>query len=329
MPRNRKGKSRVVRSRQGTNLVTIAGLPTHTLAWITRRIERDTSIKSARFVGAPSPVNDWGELYKKNLREILTLIERESRSLSPNRIIVLYVPSGDQDSLVSALGSVCFLAPLTPEDGGYPLDGNVIGWRHIRSSVENTVYRTLKHAIRVTNALKAEITDKRISVFTLPAHNFYYPDRRSTISDLYNEFAQRRLSMKDLKHRLPPSRFSRDDLPDKAFKGQQHTDEFFQDCQGRIFPPDLFHAPNRYDDEEALVHELSVSLRQRYRFGVTVRDGNLHYDVQYKKPRRLRQEPMYCSVKGNVWVTGSHANIGVNDVIWAPDGKIESKRPKK
>ena len=49
----------------------------------------------------------------------------------------------------------------------------------------------------------------------------------------------------------------------------------------------------------------------------------MHYDVQYELPRRLHEEPMYCAVKGEVRVTGSHANVGVNDVIWVPDGKKE------
>ena len=64
-------------------------------------------------------------------------------------------------------------------------------------------------------------------------------------------------------------------------------------------------------------------MEQRYRFGVIVRDGNLHFDVQYARSRTLENESMYCATVGNVLVTGSHANVGVNDVIWTPDGKKE------
>ena len=329
MSRNRKKKRKVIGSIQGGNLVVIAGLPLKTLDWVKRTLERDTSRKPARYVGVPSPPSDWRGLYKrKNIAEMLKLIERKILCFMPHRIIVLYVPSRDAGDLISALDSVCFLAPLIPEDNDHASDGNVIGWRNEKPSVGNIVYRTLGYAWKETDVLKTEITDKRISPFTLPAHNFYYPDSRSTISSMYHQFAQRSFSIGDLKDQLLPSRFNRDQLPNKAFKGQQYTDEFFQDCQGRVFPPDLYHAPSRVNDENTLANRLSIVLRQRYRFGVTVRDGNLHYDVQYKQPRSLRREPMYCAEMGDVLVTGSHANIGVNDVIWVPDGKKEPHKTK-
>ena len=246
----------------------------------------------------------------------------------PNRIIVLYVPSCDSANLIPALDFVCFLAPLHPQAYDTTLDGNPIGWRHEKSMVRDVIYQTLRSALAATNTLKAEITDKRISALTLPAHNFYYPDSRSTIKSVYRKFVQCTPGTVRLKDRLSPSRFTRDHLPGKAFKSKQHSEQFFQDSRGRVFPPDPYHAPSRVDDKETPVNGLSLALRQRYRFGVTVRDGNLHYDMQYEYPRKLQREPMYCGEEGEVLVTGSHANIGVNDVIWAPDGKKEPNPTK-
>ena len=131
-----------------------------------------------------------------------------------------------------------------------------------------------------------------------------------------------------LRDTLLPSRFNRDQLPNKAFKGQQYTDRFFQDCRGRVFPPDPYHAQSRIDSGEAAGKGLPLAMRQRYRFGVTVRDGNLHYDVQFEMPRKLQEEQMYCAVEGDVWVTGSHANVGVNDFVWVPDGNKERRQQK-
>ncbi len=328
MPRKGK-KRRNVGSPQGDNLVVIAGLPKDTLQWIIRTLSRDTSQRPARYVGAPSQIDDWRPLYKRtNITETLKLIERENENKPPHRIIVLYIPSRGIDDLISSLQYVCFLTPLKPIDGDWPLNSDTIEWRHEKPTVKSIVYRTLQDALKTTNVLKAEITDNRTSPLSLPAHNFYFPNRHSTISHTYRDFVQQGFKMEQLKENLLPTRFTRDQLPPKAFKGSQYTDHFFQDYRGRVFPIDLHHAPIRYNDEECLNSSLSLVLRQRYRFGVTVRDGNLHYDVQYEYPRTLRKEPMHCAKDGDVLVTGSHANIGVNDVIWVPARKKEPQRVK-
>ena len=325
MPKKRKKKRRVVRPIQGSNLIVTLGLPRDTLAWVQSNFEGDTSQRSARFVGAPSPLNDWGHLYrKKTLSEILTIIERESRAIVPHRIIVLYVPSRDADNLIATLSPVCYLAPLHSEGDDLRYDGSTIGWRHDKQVARSVVSQVLQNSLKATNALKAEITDKRISPFTLPRYNFYFPNRHTTIGDVYLQIARHTSKAAELRHRLLPARFTRNQLTSRAFKGQQYADEFFQDTKGRIFPPDLFHAHNTINDKEALTDGLSVVVRQRYRFGVTVRNGNLHYDMQYEFPRKLNKERMYCAIDGEVMVTGSHANVGVNDVIWVPGGKKET-----
>ena len=294
------------------------------MAWLKRELTRDTSLRPARYIGAPASQNDWRSLYNKNnIAETLRLIADEALSFTPHRIIALYVPSHDSANLISALDFVCFPAPLIPDDSDLS-DGSAIGWRHRKPVVRDIVHGALQQALNATNALKAEITDKRISAFSLPSRNFYYPNNHSTISDSYRDFARHKISMSDLKDTIIPSRFTRDQLPHKAFKSQQHTGVFFQDCRGRVFPPDLYHAKSRLNEDDTLARGVSLVLRQRYRFGVTVRNGNLHYDVQYELPRKLQREPMYCAVMGDVIVTGSHANVGVNDVVWVPGGKKET-----
>lgn len=322
----KKKRKRKVGTALGSNLIVLAGLPPTTLNPIRSMLRRDTSLKPARYLGTPSTSDDWRNLYnKRNTAEMLRLIESECRSLSPNRLIVLYVPSSDAGELLSALGAVCFMAPLSPDEESPQSDVNAISWRHNNASVEKAVYQALGCALAITNTLKAEITDKRISPYTLPVHNFYYPDDSSTIASVYMELLQRHSNIHSLTDELLPSRFTREQLPIKAFKGKQHTSRFFQDSRGRVFPPDLYHAPNRDAYEGPQTDGISLTLRQRYRFGVTVRDGNLHYDVQYELPRKLTKEPMYCATMGDVWVTGSHANVGVNDVIWVPSGRKEAQ----
>ena len=322
MARRRATRRRVLGTGLGSNLIVIAGLPRDTLAWITRILSLDTAQGTVRHVGAPAPQNDWGDLYKKSvIKETLKVIEEQSLSNPPKRIIVLYVHSRDSDNLLSVLAPVCFLLPLESDRGYTSRTGSEIEWRHHKPTVRRVIYQAIEDALRATDALKAEITDKRISAYTLPSRNFYYPDSQTTINDIYCQLAQRTFNIRILIDELSPTRFDRNQLPARAFKGRQHTDRFFQDRRGRVFPPDLYHGSNRGEDEVTLTSEFSLSLHQRYRFGVTVRDGNLHYDVQYERPRMLINEPMYCAAVGNVRITASHANVGVNDVIWAPDGK--------
>ena len=346
----KRKKRRTIGSSEGQDLVLLAGLPRDTLRSVRASLLGDNNRTSARYEGAPSPRRDWSGLYPKGtVRETLRLVgacvregERKGGSTrpklpTPRRILMLYVPSRDAKGLLAELDFFCYSEPLIPDDKEQTYEeGSSISWRHNRWTLRNIVDRALGRALNATNALKAEITDKRISAFTLPARNYYYPDDNSTIDAAYRGFAQRNFSFTQLRDELLPSRFTRAQLPNGAFKGQQNSDEFFQDCRGRVFPPDLHHAPSRSigepeanEGEEVPSDQLSEALlvlRQRYRFGVTARNGDLHYDVQYELPRRLRRERMYCAhVRDEVLVTGSHANVGVNDVVWVPGGTKEPR----
>ena len=346
----KRRKRRVIGSPEGQDLVLLAGLPRDILKSVRANLMKDKSKRPARYEGAPSPPHDWSGLYPKGaVKETLNLVgacvrERvhegaftQPKLPTPRRILMLYVPSHDTKELLAELDFFCYSEPLIPNDNEQTYDsGSPIGWRHNRSTVRDIIDRTLSHALKATDALKAEITDKRISALTLPACNYYYPDHNSTIDAAYRHFARRNFSLTELRDGLLPSRFDRTQLPQRAFKGRQNTDEFFQDSRGRVFPPDLHHAPSRSiveldanggeEDGADRLSEILLVLRQRYRFGVAARNGDLHYDVQYELPRRLLRELMYCArMREDVLVTGSHANVGVNDVVWVPDGKKESR----
>ena len=286
-------------------------------------------------MGVPSNKNDYAELYtgrvKRQIHEILaTSVSGNGIDsvFTPRRILMLYVPSKDAQSLVYEFGLACFMQPLR-ESYVSPSPRDVINWRHDKEAVRAVVSQGLQEAIDTTHALKTEISDKRMSPFSLPARNFYFPTTDSVIEATYRACMKGEISFEELRSKLFPKRFTRAQLPARAFKGNQGSDHFFEDARGRIFPLDN-HGRNRYPDEAASEtgHEPDVTnnsdvrrvLEQRYRFGVIVRDGNRHYDVQYAIPRWLRREPMHCADMGDVCVTGSHANVGVNDFIWTPDG---------
>lgn len=317
-----KRKNNIRNLRYGSYLFVIVGLPQYTLKTIINQLQRDTSLKPARYVGVAAVANDERVLYnRRSIQEIVNLIERECRSSRPHRVIVPFVPSQRIDPLVAALSPTCFLTPLMPDERSQMVSGSPIGWRHKNSYVKEIVYNSLRFSLKATNRLKSEITDKRISVLTLPELNFYYPDRHTTIRDIYRKLTLHHINIRKLKDALSPSRFTREQLSGKAFKSRQNSGTFFQDSRGRVFPPDIYHGSVRYGGEDIRGEMLSTVVRQWYRFGVTVRDGNLHYDVQYELPRELEGEQMFCAEEGEVLITGTHANIGVNDFIWVPDGE--------
>ena len=327
--------------RQGTNLVLLVGFPQNPLTWILYTLSRDTSKRHYRFEGIPSTKHDWKDLYRKStlnaIQEIIGVSVTRNCSVpvpTPRRILMLYVPSKDIEPLISRLGIACYLEPLVPSTAKSSFSDD-IAWRHEKNDALDIISQALQRATMATDALKLEITDKGRSAFSLPARNFYFPDKESPIYEIYLAFVRREVSLEELSETLTTRRFTRDKLPARALKGNHHADRFFQDVRGRVFPPDRYHAPNRYavtscsNTGELEGYERTSILQflhQQYRFGVIVRDGNLHYDVQYEIPRKLHNEPMYCAMMGNVVVTGSHANVGVNDVIWVPDGQ---KKPAK
>lgn len=340
MSKGRSKKQTVVGQRQGTDLVVLTGLPKEPLAYILKTLSDETSWKDLSFEGTPSIDNDWMDLYRQStlasIEEIIRASISKNSSSSkptPRRILILYVPSGDAQVLIARFGIACYLEPLVPTKTRPSLRSR-IAWRHEVKESLDIILGALKRASTTTRLLQEMITDNNRSALALPPRNYYFPDRESLIYETYLSIARGKMSFESLNNALTTKRFTKDHLPTRALKGDHHRDRFFQDLRGRVFPPDIFHAPTRSEEFQESHNETITGsvdgdvrsrfmqvLHQRYRFGVVVRNGNLHYDVQYEIPKRLYNEPMYCADAGNVMVTGSHANVGVNDVIWVPDGE--------
>ena len=303
-------------------VVVLAGLPRDTLKTAVDLLSLDTSLKNVVFTGAPSTQRDQRPLYPvETTRQLIRNLESACDKIDPNRIFALYVPSSDARELVPALRFVCYLIPVYPINPSSASDTGHLAWRHDWPIVRAALLRTLRKAKSETDALKAEITDRRISPFSLPARNFFHPDRRTPIEHTYNELAMRSFIPKDLSSKLQPQRFTRDQLSGHSFKSRQYSAEFFEDARERVFPPDRSgHGRAHPANAKEFVNEISLRLQQHYRFGVRVRDGNVHYDVQFGSGRRLSRERMHCAQEGEVAVSGTHANVGVNDVVWVPNG---------
>ena len=318
---------------RGRDLYLLAGLPRNTFKFVVNSLQKDDSRSPARYRGSAAPENDWAPIYSDGA--IATLLKRAGETLSvddhkfspddpslptPRRVVLLYVPAVDAERVLQAVDFFAYTAALKLQPDVPLSTPSDIGWRHHPRDALEIVTRTIDQTTHILNALKAEITDKGLCPLSLPSENFHFPTRDARLAETYR--CVRRsgyLSWKDVL--LPEAAtFSRDDLSTKGFRSGGYRDRFFEDARGLVFPPDPYHGKSRPVPVDGSDTAKTLLLRQRYRFGVYVRDGNLHYDAQYRHPRTLKDEVMHCGMNGIVKVSGTHANIGVNDVIWTPDG---------
>jgi hypothetical protein len=112
------------------------------------------------------------------------------------------------------------------------------------------------------------------------------------------------------------ARYQRPALPDFYARTGGTNKRFATDYRGLVFacpPHGGFHGVVRAveagDDRTGL--RLLESL---FRFGSRLPAGFQH-DVQWPSPRRLAQERFACSKRGQILVSGSHANVYPNDVV--------------
>jgi hypothetical protein len=339
---SRKKRSVIV-DYTGKDLFILAGLPRDTLDDVKRYLSRDRSRTPSRYEGAPAATYDTKPLYSDNVIAIMVQQAaafaekgRDREPTTPRRVMALYVPSFDKEQFLKPFGLFAYVSPMLPLETEWQAQhSNDLAWRHDKEVVRKVVKRSIDAAIRITNALKAEVTDRRLTPLCLPARNFYYPDTKFPIGEIYSALVREGKISQSIAA-LKPGLFRKGQLHPKAFRSKRSSARYFQDHRHRVFPPDLYHAPARELSDDLKGSEASQNqvsklperirvLTQRYRFGVLARDGSLHFDVQFESPRQLHNEEMSCSVKGRVLVSGSHANVGLNDSIWVPDGTKVSR----
>ena len=253
MAKNRAKKRAVIGQRQGTDLVFLAGLPRNTLSWILDTLSKDTSKKHLKFEGAPSIKDDWKDLYGQstvgNIQELIGASVTKGSSdpvPTPRRIFILYVPSKGIDILIERLGIACYLEPLGPSSSN-PSFSNGIAWRHERKDSLDIVSDAIQRATIATNALKVQITDKARSALSLPPRNFYFPDKESVIYETYLSIVRQETSTQELNDVLKAMKIDGDRLAAKALKSTGNNYKVFRDLRGRIFPPNIHHAPGRFE----------------------------------------------------------------------------------
>ncbi len=344
--RKAKRSNRIVQTTEAKDWVIIAGLPMEVSRATVTYLKQHQSLEKATYLSLNSSSNnDYKPLFSE--ASIKTLHKRMLEQLyirgdsknppcpTPRYIFLLYVPSCDADLLLSKFEYFCLPIKLTKETNKFDrqiLNDNFgnsteISWRHYNNAAKITAHDTLQLIRSEVKKYSRMIASTATSPLVLPPMNYHYPSGADLIDEIYRNIFTGNVGLDELSG-LTPRHFNRDEVSRKV-----HRRNIFQDCRDRIFPNDN-HAPSRLpnppgkyaggslNDSDFIERfkGLQAYLRQVYRFGVRARDGNVHFDVQFPQAG-LKRESMYCSDdECFVEVTGTHANVGINDAIWVPDG---------
>lgn len=314
-----------VKAKTSSHMYIVAGLPRAVHQRALDEVEKKGS--GLILKGAPSP--DDGALYSSALVEQLIrasgefAIKRRQASKdapTPASITLLYVPSPDQEQLLSVFDFAVMAVPL-PRLSAWGADG-----RQLRHRLD-VVIEEMAAAIRPSGQARTNLAavQQRLDrqsddeALLLPPRNFLTQD-----GDLTLVMRDYRSSMRLWDDRLPdlgPTALSHEDVPLRI--DSQQTRRPFVDARGMAF---FIAHPKAYDGEaREVVDSKDVAgtlqvLRSLYRFGGSLARG-LHHDAQRSDGSALGGAEFTCSEKGRVSSTSAYANVYPNDRVRAAELK--------
>ncbi|MDO8410660.1 MAG: hypothetical protein Q7S93_11445 [Phenylobacterium sp.] len=329
--RPRRAAPAAAKGRKAT--FVIAGLPKAALEEAQAALEHRFPLVA--FFGSPSRHAD-GALYSpevvgKLLEEVAGFAIRRRRSAPPNQawpatITLLYVPSADQEHLLSAFDFSVMPAPMAALEAY-----NEAGIQHRHDP--KAVIAAAAEAMSAASASKQALDEvkQRVNrllndgeVLLLPPDNFHLGDRR--LRALFDAYRRGDRAPTDRFPELKTVQLTKDDI--KWLGGDvRHA---HVDTRGNAF---LNAHPTAYDggtwevdEAEAERTKLSEILRSLYRFGAALPDG-FHHDVQSRDGSPFKNELFDCSRRGERAFTAQYVNIYPDDVVRL--GKARTTRKGK
>ena len=300
-------------------MYVIAGLPPEVHGEVIARLRARFPERS--FVGTPSRGQD-GPLYpadlvEKLVQEISSFAVRRragagARPASPKSITLAYVPSRDDERLLTALDFAVMSARVDAL-AAYGEKGRQL--RHY----SDAALAALIEALGPTSPAKVALDEvvqrlQRLSdreAILLPPENFHVGEGR--LRTLFLEFRRRERPAQDRFAELEPVRLTGDDIPWLGSDIRHcHVDR-----RGIAF---LNAHPTAYDgahwekDEGADGSVLMPALRSLYRFGGALPSG-FHHDAQRSDGKDLQEVQFDCSRKGTVTLSAPYANIYPDDFV--------------
>lgn len=307
-----------------TPLIAIAGLPKD-LAEPTKRAiknEYGWSAVVVPFEGQNGYLYQSSGAIKDLMRQVCAFAQKQDqknageRIPAPSRIILAYVHDGDWRHLLRSFGYSVAPARLQVAEWDFR-EG-----KHWRFSSE-TVLAAIKLLFSNLDSHPIQTLRSRIEapstseVLVLPARNFLL-EKGEKLADRFDRLMDETLSLGDLDKDIKAQKFIFDRLP--AYYGHLHIkDKWYHiDDRDLVFPWSRsgMHGPMRTATFRAdtSVDEFRRLLESCYRFGSPM-DSGFQHDVQFEKDKLLNKQIFSCSEKGDIPISGSHANIYPNDAV--------------
>lgn len=301
-------------------MVIVAGLPKTTH-------RRSLEIFSQRFPdvivqGTPASISD-GALYpdryiKRLVHDVGQLIlrrrENGPQQPTPAEIHLLFVPSMDQERLLSEFDFFVMPTPLTGleewscrgQQRRHDLDAvaTVLADNFQRSAPARTNLNEVRRRLGYLSDNEALL---------LPPRNYLTPD--GELTDVFRALRSGSLKWTDRLKVLGPSNLTHDDVPNRVSKNQ--TRHPFIDSRDLAF---FVAHPTAYDgnvweaDEESPQRDLVLSLKSLYRFGGALPAG-FHHDAQKRDGGGLGRATFNCAKRGSIESSDKYANVYPNDVV--------------
>jgi hypothetical protein len=307
-----------IRPKTSQHMFIVAGLPRVVHQRTLRQLQDENP--QLIFKGAPSP--DDGNLYPPGLVESLVksvgtfVVRRRQASkeeLTPASIVLLYVPSYDQERLLEVFD----FAVMTQDLPGLAPWENGRQRRHDLDVVRDELTAAIQASASARTNLNTvqERLNRQVDnePLLLPPRNFF-----TQAGDLAPVLRQFRTGPRTWTDRLAdygPKVLTHDDVPNRI--SPQQTRRPFVDSRGMAFftaHPAAYDGPPREVDDGDDAASILAALRSLYRFGGALARG-LHHDVQRDDGTPLGGAEFHCSEKGSITSTSDYANIYPNDFV--------------
>lgn len=307
-------------------MFVLAGLSpathTHAVAYLKNRFP------AAAVIGLPSGKSD-DSLYPTQLicsliRAVTEFATRRRKSseppkIAPKYIILMYVPSDDQERLLKAFDFAIMPEPLPSLCAR---DARGTQMRHSEEAVVSALSAAVSASGRAKSAIDKVVERlNRLAdsdALLLPPKNFH--TETGLLWETFEGFRNLLRKWEDRINEIKISELTNDDI---ARIPHQKTRRVLVDRREIAFlmaHPKAFHAPPREVEAFEDTQSQMQALRSLYRFGGPLEAG-LHHDAIYSDGSAFKNCEMLCDADGRVNVSGDYANIYPNDYV-----RAETKR---
>lgn len=309
-------------------LVVVVGLPPAVVGEVTGWVEAALD-KPVRVIPIAASPDDNRPYRRNQIEQVLANVvgyadrkRRAEQQPAPSSILLLYVPGGTDEHVLSSFDFFVFPAPLTPLAQFH--EGQQL--RHNREEVRRALQAVLVPTggtMRQFEAVQARVRAVRdAEALQMPPMNFHL-GRETPIRELFVRLRRGEVAWDLPIEGLEVQGFDRERLP--RLRGGV-TKRAYQDARGLVFlRADLLahHGPNREiemeeadgaEEDEAGADSAIQHLRGAFRFGAPLGSG-FHHDVQLEGGRSLEAINLECARRGPRRSRAAYVNIYPNDIL--------------